>query len=164
MITPTYPRPTHDHHSTSANPRSTTTADIYSDPIDDNHLSAASLLVQRANTASSQGGPTLLHTNTVNTSVSAVLPSTLPHLTSHPSEDLEDREGWVYWFLYPFSPNPCLVHQNPSPRIQLNHSGDDFSIQSQATSKKITSFSAWMKAGMSTCPTISHSTPHVPHT
>jgi len=87
------------------------------------------------------------------------------HLTSHSSEDPgEDTEGWVYWFLYS---SPKSMFGAPEPQsqtltIQLNPSGDNFSVQPQATGKKITSFSAWMEAWNVYMAYRTHSTPHCP--
>jgi len=94
-----------------------------------------------------------LHTNTINTSVPAVLPSTVPLpqsiLPPTPAKIQEKIQKGEYIDFSTLSPKSMFGAPEPQSQtltIQLNPSGDNFSVQPQTTGKKITSFSAWMEA------------------
>lgn len=133
--------------------RGTGTTDMNPDPTDDDRLSAASVPVQRTNTTLSQSGHTSSLTNAVETPVPPVpqptLPQRQPILPPAPVKIQEKIQKGEYIDFSTLSPKSMFGAPEPQSQtvtIQLNSSGDNFSIQPQATGKKITSFSAWMEA------------------
>jgi len=121
--------------------------------IEDDYLSDASVPVQQTNPPSS--GVTATCTLVQPVTCSALMTG-LPSLTPLPPQPVlpptlariqEKIAKGEYNHFTTLLPKSMFSTPEPQPQsltFQLNSSGDNYSIQPQASSKKITSFSAWM--------------------
>ena len=143
------------------NPQPTSAGDMNAtttilDTTEDDRLSAASVPVQPNNLASSQAAATRTLVQPVNPStLTTVLPSSptpslpqpaLPPTPARIQEKIAKGEYIDFIALLPKSMFGAPEPQSQTLTLQLNQSGDNFSIQSPTSSRKTTSFSAWMEA------------------
>ena len=138
------------------NPGRTSSATaVETNGIEDDRLSAASLPVRPINPASeqavithtsTQGGPVNGATTATLQSSPSLLQPALPPIPSRIKEKIARGEYIDFTTILPKSMFGAQEPQSQTFTLQLNPSGDNLSFQPQTTTKKITSFGAWMEA------------------
>jgi len=140
-------------HSTGAGDSDATQATL--GVTEEDRLSAASVPVHRPNPTSSHG--TTAHTSiqpVTRSALTAELPPltpllpqpVLPPTPARILEKIAKGEYIDFTTLLPKSMFGASESQPQSLTLQLNSSGENYSIQPPASGKKMTSFSAWMEA------------------
>ena len=121
------------------------------DAIEDNRLSAASLPVrptsEQIRTSTQTGVVDGLNRTTVQPLPLSLPQPALPSIPSRIKEKI--AKGEYIDFTTSFTQSHVFGAQEPQSQtltLQLNPSGDNFSMQPPTTTKKITSFGTWMEA------------------